>query len=84
MLILTRKLGEGIRISDEVVIKVVEIRGGQVRLGIDAPRQIPVHREEIYQMIRRQNEMAAQTAPVTLEGLSALWHDQGGQPRGEG
>jgi carbon storage regulator len=83
MLILTRKLGEGIRIADEVVVKIVEIRGGQVRLGIEAPKQIPVHREEVYQMIRRQNEMAAQTAPTTLEGLNALWQDQGSQSRGE-
>ena len=82
MLILTRKLGEGIRIGDEVVIKVVEIRGGQVRLGIAAPRVVPVHREEVYEMIRQQNEMAAQTAPVTLDSIATLW--QRGKAPGTG
>jgi carbon storage regulator len=74
MLILTRRLGEGIRIGDDTVVKVVDIRGGQVRLGITAPRTVPVHREEVYEMIRRQNEMAAHSAPKTLEAVAALWH----------
>lgn len=73
MLILTRKLGEGIRVNDDVSIKIVDIRGGQVRLGIDAPRSVPVHREEVYEMIRRQNELAAACAPESLEGLAAMW-----------
>ncbi len=73
MLILTRKLGEGIRVGDDVLIKVVEVRGTQVRLGIVAPRSVTVHREEVFQMIRKQNELAAQTAPATLEGVAALW-----------
>jgi carbon storage regulator len=80
MLILTRKLGEGIRIGDEVVVRLVEIRGGQVRLGIEAPRAVPVHREEVYQMIRTQNEMAAQSAPTSLEGITDLWR-QGKGPK---
>jgi carbon storage regulator len=74
MLILTRKLGEGIRISDDVSVKIVDIRGGQVRLGIDAPRSVPVHREEVYEMIRRQNEIAAASPPANLDSLVALWH----------
>ena len=73
MLILTRKLGEGIRINDDVVIKVVDIRGGQVRLGIQAPRSIPVHREEVFESIRAQNAMAADTAPTSLNDLTTLW-----------
>ena len=77
MLILTRKLGEGIRIGDDVILKIVEIRGGQVRLGIAAPKAVPVHREEVYEMIRRQNEQAAQTAPKTLEGITSLWKTGG-------
>lgn len=81
MLILTRKLGEGIRVGDDVVVKIVEIRGGQVRLGIEAPRAVPVHREEVFQMIRRQNEMAAQLAPSTLESVTALWR-RSRSPRG--
>ena len=73
MLILTRKLGEAIRIGDNAVIKIVEIRGGQVRLGITAPKEIPVHREEVYQMIRRQNLIAAKSTPESLQDIAPLW-----------
>ncbi|MBN1477943.1 carbon storage regulator CsrA [Candidatus Sumerlaeota bacterium] len=73
MLILTRKLGEGIRINDDVVVKVVDIRGNQVRLGIAAPRSVPVHREEVHEMITQQNAMAAETAPADLDGVAVLW-----------
>ncbi len=49
MLVLSRKTDELIRIGDDVTIMVVDIRGDKVRLGIDAPKEVPVHREEIYQ-----------------------------------
>ncbi len=52
MLILTRRIGEIIRIGDEVKITILSTRGNQVRLGIDAPREIEVHREEIYHRIK--------------------------------
>lgn len=51
MLILTRKPGEAIRLDDDILIKVFEINGSQVRIGIDAPREVKVHRDEIYQKI---------------------------------
>jgi len=51
MLILTRKAGESIRLDDDIVIKVFEINGVQARIGIDAPREVKVHREEVYQKI---------------------------------
>ena len=54
MLILSRKLGEQIVIAENIVITVVEIRGDQVRLGIEAPREVPVHRKEIYELIQRE------------------------------
>ena len=54
MLILSRKLGEQIVIADNIVITVVEIRGDKVRLGIEAPREVPVHRKEIYELIQRE------------------------------
>lgn len=51
MLVLSRKRNEKIRISDEITIVVVEIRGDSVRLGIEAPKDVPVHRQEVYQEI---------------------------------
>jgi carbon storage regulator len=62
MLVLTRRLGESIRIGDEISIRVLEIQRGQVRVAIDAPRQIPVHREEIYQQVQEENRKAANAA----------------------
>lgn len=53
MLVLTRKKGEEIRISDTITVVVVDIQGDRVRLGINAPRDVPVHREEVYQAIER-------------------------------
>jgi carbon storage regulator len=66
MLILTRKLGEQITIGDDIVIRVVDIKGGQVKLGIDAPRHIEVHREEIYERIKKENLLAAQITSSDL------------------
>jgi carbon storage regulator (csrA) len=59
MLILTRKLGESIRIGDSVRVVVVAIDGASVKLGIEAPESVPVHREEIYQKIIAANREAA-------------------------
>jgi carbon storage regulator len=56
MLVLTRKKNESIVIRDDIVIMVVEIRGDKVRLGFDAPKHVPVHRQEVYEAIKRENE----------------------------
>ncbi len=53
MLVLSRKLNESIVIRDNIVITVVEIRGDKVRLGIEAPKEVPVHRREVYEAIKR-------------------------------
>jgi len=58
MLILSRKLNEQIVIGDQIVITVVAIRGGNVRLGIDAPKDVPVHRQEIYEALCREEGRA--------------------------
>ncbi len=62
MLILTRRPGEAIRIGDDVEVYVVAVNGNQVRLGIKAPRNVPVHREEIYVKISAQEADSEQPA----------------------
>ncbi|NOZ24533.1 MAG: carbon storage regulator CsrA [Nitrospirae bacterium] len=59
MLVLTRKSGESIRIGDDIIIRIVEVKGNQVRLGIEAPRQFRVYREELYEKISRENRLSA-------------------------
>lgn len=54
MLILTRRIGEVLRIGDDVSITILGVKGNQVRIGIDAPKDVAVHREEIYQRIKRE------------------------------
>ena len=63
MLVLSRHRDESIMIGDDVKITVVDIRGDKVRLGIDAPHEIPVHRQEVYEAIRRENEKASRLGP---------------------
>ena len=70
MLVLTRRLNQSIRIGDDVEITVIEVRGDQVRLGVAAPRDTPVHRKEIYLQIQEESRAASGTPPVLA--LSAL------------
>ncbi len=64
MLVLSRKKNESIVINDDITIVVVEIRGDKVRLGVEAPKEVPVHRNEVYEAIRRnQHEANEQPAP---------------------
>jgi carbon storage regulator len=58
MLVLSRRPGESLMIGDEVTVTVVEVRGDQIRLGIDAPRSVKVYREEIYRQVVAENEAA--------------------------
>ena len=69
MLVLTRKLGESIAIDDHIKIVVVQIKGKQVRLGIKAPKETKIHREEVYQAIQDQNTEASQS---NFEDLALL------------
>ena len=63
MLVLSRHRDESIMIGDDVVVTIVDIRGDKVRLGIEAPTEIPVHRQEVYEAIQRENERAARMQP---------------------
>ena len=69
MLVLTRKLGESIAIDDHIKVVVVQIKGKQVRLGIQAPKETKIHREEVYTAIQEQNREAAK-APVAMGQVS--------------
>jgi carbon storage regulator len=60
MLVLSRTRDESIIIGDNIVVTVVDVRGDKVRLGIEAPREVSVHRREIYEAIQRENKQAAQ------------------------
>jgi|SRR3954447_4195 carbon storage regulator len=72
MLTLTRSVGETIRIGDDIEVHVVEVRGGTVRLGFKAPREVPIHREEVYRQIAEANLLAAQVTADTLGALAAF------------
>ncbi|HDH02980.1 MAG TPA: carbon storage regulator [Actinobacteria bacterium] len=62
MLVLSRREGESVVIGNDIVITVLEVRGGQIRLGVDAPRSLQVHREEIYRQVSASNKKAMGTS----------------------
>jgi carbon storage regulator len=69
MLVLSRHRDESIIIGDDIVITIVDIRGDKVRLGIDAPQDIPVHRQEVYEAIQRENQKAAELGATETRQL---------------
>ncbi|MFB3816364.1 MAG: carbon storage regulator CsrA [Candidatus Methylomirabilales bacterium] len=71
MLVLTRKAGERIEIGEDIVLEIVEVRQGQVRLGIQAPARVPIFREEVARQIREENRRAADQAAIPLDALVA-------------
>jgi len=72
MLVLTRKLGESIAIDDNIKITVVQIKGKQVRLGIQAPKDTKIHREEVYLAIQEQNKQAVDTTSDSARRVAKL------------
>ena len=72
MLVLTRRANQSIMIGSDVVVTVLEVRGDQVRIGIDAPRSISVHREEVFRELEAANRAAASPGSGALEGLASL------------
>lgn len=73
MLILTRKIGEGLFIGDDIRITILEIKGKQIRLGIEAPANVVVLREEIYRRIQEENLQAAEARNIDVSQLAKLW-----------
>lgn len=81
MLILTRKSGEGIRIGNDIRVVILEIKGNQVRIGIEAPETTQVHRDEVYEKIKSANISASSATTEHLQELFKLWTEKRG---GEG
>ena len=69
MLVLSRQRDESIMIGDNIVVTIVDIRGDKVRLGINAPSEIPVHRQEVYEAIQRENLRASRLDPKDTQAL---------------
>ena len=78
MLVLSRQRDQSIIIGDDIVITVVDIRGDKVRLGIDAPQEIPVHRREVYEAIQRENLRASRLEPKDARELGEPQPTQSG------
>ncbi len=82
MLVLSRQRDQSIIIGDDIVVTIVDIRGDKVRLGIEAPSEIPVHRREVYEAIQRENVRASQIEPKEACRLeeNSLNDSAGGSP----
>jgi carbon storage regulator len=79
MLVLTRKLGEVIRVGDTVTVRILEVKGNQVRLGVEAPAEVRIYREEVYRAIRKENEEAALREAGSLDAATAAWQSRRGK-----
>ena len=82
MLVLTRGREEEIRIGDEIVVRVLDVKGDRVRLGISAPVHIPVHRQEVYLEIERMNRESLQIAGSGLEKARQLMQESPEKAKG--
>jgi carbon storage regulator len=82
MLVLSRQRDESIVIGDNIVVTIVDIRGDKVRLGIEAPTEIPVHRREVYEAIQRENVRASQIESRDARGLGGKNPAQSGSAPG--
>jgi len=76
VLIITRKVGEIISIGDSIEVKILDIKGRQVRIGIDAPNNVQIYRKEIYLKILEENKKAANILPEHLHEISLIWDNK--------
>lgn len=76
MLILTRKVGESIRISENICVTIVDVDGKNIKIGIDAPKSISIHREEVFLRIKEENQKAAGSTGADLGGIADLFKKQ--------
>ena len=68
MLILTRRVGETLMIGDDITVTVLSVKGNQIRIGVNAPRELPVHREEVYERIRSAEQPRPPRPQVVVNG----------------
>ncbi|MBP3709462.1 MAG: carbon storage regulator CsrA [Treponema sp.] len=73
MLILSRKVDEQIKIGDNITITIIEVRGEQVKIGVEAPKSVKVFREEVFKAIQKENKAAAVTDTGALDSISKLF-----------
>ncbi len=76
MLILSRKINESIMIGDQIEISIVDIKGDQIKLGINAPKNVKVYRKEVYVAIQEENIEAVKASPDAIAGLGTLFSDK--------
>jgi carbon storage regulator len=76
MLVLTRKIGESIKINEDVKITVIDVKGKNIRLGIEAPRDTKIYREEVFLRIKQENRSAATSADIDMGKISQLMKDK--------
>lgn len=76
MLILTRKVGESIRINENICVTIVDVDGKNIKIGIEAPKTISIHREEVFLRIKEENKKAADSSGTNLGDIADLFKKQ--------
>lgn len=76
MLVLTRKVGEKLKIGDDIVVSILDVTGGNVKVGISAPRSLPIFRLEVYERVQMENISASQKGPEDMTAVLNLWQEK--------
>ena len=76
MLVLTRKIGESIKINEDVKITVIDVKGKNIRLGIEAPKETKIYREEVFLRIKQENRSAATSPDIDMGKISQLMKEK--------